>query len=396
MSGDSDAFSDALDETLVDDEEDEETVLRGIEAVMKERPSLDLSNYEDLYSAAVGAAVGLIKGQLPSIYLSVLLSLNFIVQGLLVRYSFVYVVVPAINDAQDLYQKYHTEVFPNGAFSQTIWENWDSDNDGEAKTNLCNLTKAGPPLFQIVVLWLWTLTIFQDIVENKKFATVIRHLESSTKGTQDGDLQRRNSVSRHDIDGVITSIDPKSRALLLLMCGGRLVIALALLVEGYMWLSSTMSFSDLILNAVALGFILEVDGILYTFCLPPKMRAALAEAELADLSTEHDIDRLIGKGDVRGAMNLANNHASGISSLRSTALWGLSSILLVFMYVFGMLDRFPHLAVLPGYKFDVHSHCNDVLPKFLSLPCSSAGIECFPGPNGEVLPYMCGEVECFR
>ena len=66
MSGDSDAFSDALDETLVDDEEDEETVLRGIEAVMKERPSLDLSNYEDLYSAAVGAAVGATSGDASS------------------------------------------------------------------------------------------------------------------------------------------------------------------------------------------------------------------------------------------------------------------------------------------------------------------------------------------
>mmetsp|Transcript_104236 Transcript_104236/g.321562 ORF Transcript_104236/g.321562 Transcript_104236/m.321562 type:complete len:670 (-) Transcript_104236:67-2076(-) len=53
----------------------------------------------------------------------------------------------------------------------------------------------------------------------------------------------------------------------------RVGIALALALAGTMWLSTTTSTTDLILNAAALGFILDLDECLYETTVPADVRA---------------------------------------------------------------------------------------------------------------------------
>ncbi|CAK9064167.1 unnamed protein product [Durusdinium trenchii] len=59
----------------------------------------------------------------------------------------------------------------------------------------------------------------------------------------------------------------------------RAVLAITLLISGVQWLASTTSIVDLILNAVALGGILEVDEFIFVALVPTKIQLAVQKLE---------------------------------------------------------------------------------------------------------------------
>lgn len=61
--------------------------------------------------------------------------------------------------------------------------------------------------------------------------------------------------------------------------GLRALIAGALLYAGVLWLGYTTSISDLILNAVALGAILEVDEMIFSALMPKKLQLKVQDLE---------------------------------------------------------------------------------------------------------------------
>ena len=63
-------------------------------AMDSDPPTIDLSAEEDLYSAAIGAGVGMIQGKTPILYLLFLVCVNFVVQLALVGFTGSYIVLP--------------------------------------------------------------------------------------------------------------------------------------------------------------------------------------------------------------------------------------------------------------------------------------------------------------
>ncbi|CAE7275278.1 hypothetical protein AK812_SmicGene37950 [Symbiodinium microadriaticum] len=59
----------------------------------------------------------------------------------------------------------------------------------------------------------------------------------------------------------------------------RALIALALLYAGILWLAGTTSIEDLILNAVALGAILQVDEMIFAALMPKKLQLEIQDLE---------------------------------------------------------------------------------------------------------------------
>lgn len=59
----------------------------------------------------------------------------------------------------------------------------------------------------------------------------------------------------------------------------RLAIAVALLYAGVLWLAGTTSITDLILNAVALSAILQVDEMVFTALMPKKIQINIQDLE---------------------------------------------------------------------------------------------------------------------
>lgn len=59
----------------------------------------------------------------------------------------------------------------------------------------------------------------------------------------------------------------------------RTVVAFCLLIAGTQWLARTSSITDLILNAVALEAILQIDEMIFASLFPKKIQAAMYELE---------------------------------------------------------------------------------------------------------------------
>jgi len=64
----------------------------------------------------------------------------------------------------------------------------------------------------------------------------------------------------------------------------QLSIGLCLLFSGAFWLAYTKSIPDLLANAVALSYVMQVDELLYQVVVPRKVKALVANLEPVDMN----------------------------------------------------------------------------------------------------------------
>eukprot|EP00439_Symbiodinium_sp_Y106_P033320 s332_g3.t15 len=79
--------------------------------------------------------------------------------------------------------------------------------------------------------------------------------------------------------GTFVSISVNRFRLIVASCLLRAVLAIALLVAGLQWLGGTTSIADLILNAVALNTILDIDDFVFQAVMPTKIQLTLRGLE---------------------------------------------------------------------------------------------------------------------
>merc|ERR1719507_2338189 len=58
------------------------------------------------------------------------------------------------------------------------------------------------------------------------------------------------------------------------------LITVLLTLIGFVWLTATVSFADLILNAVALAFIIQIDEQIYNVLIPNSLKERMAQTVL--------------------------------------------------------------------------------------------------------------------
>merc|ERR1719215_924451 len=107
---------------------------------------------------------------------------------------------------------------------------------------------------------LWWMTMLYEIRECERLGRILVHLKSSVSSTVtkvvDGD------------ERIIQLACPVRYALFFLVWLPKTFIACVLLVIGTMWLAATGSVVDLILNSVALQFVVEIDETLFGAMFP--------------------------------------------------------------------------------------------------------------------------------
>lgn len=132
-------------------------------------------------------------------------------------------------------------------------------------------------LLCVLAIFLWGLTIFEEAFDAVQFLTSVICLpwgNATHIGISEGKLELR-AISR-------------SRAVLALSVAFvRLGIAGVLLYVGSVWLINTDSPDDLILNAVALNFLLQCDELVYSVFCPPTARALIQALEPIPLKKRH-------------------------------------------------------------------------------------------------------------
>jgi hypothetical protein len=135
---------------------------------------------------------------------------------------------------------------------------------------------------------------------------------------------------------------PACIKLLLIICVGlpRLRITCYVLWLGCRWLAATCGFGDLLLNAVALEFIIKVKELIYTSLIPYRSKEDGNTTKMPPFSARLEFGAQAGLGSV---------------------VWFLLAISWVYIYMYHIQT------VLPDYQQDVRVICASYLKEKFSI-----------------------------
>eukprot|EP00931_Biecheleriopsis_adriatica_P016814 TRINITY_DN12280_c0_g2_i2.p1 TRINITY_DN12280_c0_g2~~TRINITY_DN12280_c0_g2_i2.p1 ORF type:complete len:717 (-),score=102.50 TRINITY_DN12280_c0_g2_i2:192-2342(-) len=118
---------------------------------------------------------------------------------------------------------------------------------------------SGAVLAMLVIL-MWFLLVTSDVKECCQFVLALLRLKRGRK-TEFSLMEDTEQI-------VIDQISYARVGLIILLQAFRLTIACALFVVGALWLAAEINIEALVLNAAALGFVLDVDEVLYNHFAP--------------------------------------------------------------------------------------------------------------------------------
>jgi len=141
----------------------------------------------------------------------------------------------------------------------------------------------------------------------------------------------------------------------------KIAIAVYLWWLGARWLTSTTNFQDLLLNAVALAFITELDELMYKVIVPEDIQALVGMYKIArsgygckpDIVAEHFHETC-------STMLEESDRAARRRIARILVTMAVVTALPI-LYMRYLQN------VLPGYRWDVHAPCESRVAEFLDL-----------------------------
>eukprot|EP00927_Polykrikos_kofoidii_P074715 TRINITY_DN70741_c0_g1_i1.p1 TRINITY_DN70741_c0_g1~~TRINITY_DN70741_c0_g1_i1.p1 ORF type:complete len:406 (-),score=51.12 TRINITY_DN70741_c0_g1_i1:196-1347(-) len=203
--------------------------------------------------------------------------LNFVVQLSLVWFVQQHAVNPAIRSVQGMVQYFHAGVFDTDG--QFLRENWDAFD----KEGLCQIAMRDV-MFSRLIIFIWTTTMMVEIRACDKLLVDILAMPVCSNAndmvTMSSDVESRVLV--------VGLTKPVRLSLIVFVCIPRLLLALLLLQVGFTFLTASLTLKDLLLNAVAIKFIMNIDEMLYLASLPELHREAVAKASFVQPRTEDD------------------------------------------------------------------------------------------------------------
>eukprot|EP00419_Tripos_fusus_P024059 CAMPEP_0172719248 /NCGR_PEP_ID=MMETSP1074-20121228/75398_1 /TAXON_ID=2916 /ORGANISM="Ceratium fusus, Strain PA161109" /LENGTH=389 /DNA_ID=CAMNT_0013544583 /DNA_START=145 /DNA_END=1314 /DNA_ORIENTATION=- len=304
---------------------------------------------EDIYGASMLALAkdltDLVSGEAVSIltivrftFPLVLLAVNLALQFLCLFYINKYVVAASVHHVQETYARFHRNVFQaDGKWDETTWLRYDD----QAKDNLCQIAMTNQSFYYTALL-IWIVSSLHEFRAGQQLlGNIMRVPTAESFGDQ---------LLFDDVDEVkvyITALKPVVRCLMIcLVVLPKIVISVALMGLGMRWLSATTSFHELIMNAVAMTFVTQIDELLYHFALPSSYRTQVADIDFSiqDVTPE-EIER-----------------EAWLSYVRS-AFYCVLSIVLVPIYAEIIQD------ILPSTVYHLVSNCREWQEQHTSLKC---------------------------
>jgi hypothetical protein len=219
--------------------------------------------------------------------------MNLLFQSLILWYIYIFVVLPSVRHVQMLYAEFHGQMFDaDGNFDHDAWESY------EGKQQVCQITMSSRK-FYFGILTLWGLLMMQELRSCQRVAMDIMAVRSVDSLDQMLDYV---NTGNYELGGrclIIGLTKGMRAAVLVLVCLPRAIIGLVLLSLGCQWLSSSASFADMTLNAMALEFVKNIDEILYDSILPRQLKNEIAETNVFKIEkqkTKADLDSAEWKG----------------------------------------------------------------------------------------------------
>jgi len=272
-----------------------------------------------------------------------LMLVNLVLQFMLLNYIGSYVVEPAVRNVQTLYQDFHSQVFDSeGQIDQSVWTGYPMTDQ------VCQITMADKTFYYIILL-LWALRILDEL---RKIQRQIDDICGCSGCSEASEMLEFTEDATGDGAGacLITHLTAQMRWLLLiLVIMPRTFIAVRLLLLGCRWLSASASFSDMVLNAMALAFVTDIDERLYCSVLPNALKKQIADTNFffeEEPKGKAQVDR------------------SEWKMYKRTLAWLVLTSL--FLFTYGEFLQ----TVLPNDLSDLRSHCSTYTERNASPICS--------------------------
>eukprot|EP00811_Abedinium_folium_P036260 NODE_8986_length_1454_cov_8.574228.p1 GENE.NODE_8986_length_1454_cov_8.574228~~NODE_8986_length_1454_cov_8.574228.p1 ORF type:complete len:383 (-),score=96.54 NODE_8986_length_1454_cov_8.574228:213-1361(-) len=312
-----------------------------------------------------------------------LLFVNIIIQATLLYYTKTFVTAKAVHSIRSVYDRFEFVMYGSDNINMELTQNgkrrgieqyfneehFDTLNEEEKASACC--IPFSEPYFLMLVLFVWTLSCCTELKRTKELFVelicelpLVHYVEHQLK--RDSAAQPdEEMVEALEMGGIpegraralVKKIEDKlalatntSKLVGLTWCVKvvvvtliilpKLLITCGLLLLGCRWLSATTSFADIIVNTVALEFILCLKDLLFNLLV-----SARSKREMSRMS--------ISLPDM-------GEHANFWTFL-GTALWGIFAVAWVAVYMFQLQT------VLPDYRWDVHDVCEEwVRTRYLS------------------------------
>lgn len=249
----------------------------------------------------------------------------------------------AVNQIRSVYDRYEIIMYGNDTARMARTANgfhrgrepyFDPQNfeklDEEDKEQVCQIPLSQPTFF-MTLLTIWTFTVVADI--RKAIDTWVRivRITPTIDSMKDSMEQAEGSDEEFVIIGLTA---PVKITLSIVLFLPRLVVDIYLLWLGCRWLTATPSFEDVILNAVALEFILVLNNVIFSTVVP--LQSVVDTRNTQILPREKEVQPTA-------------------KSVLAAFAWGIGSMIWVLLYMY-LLQ-----AVLPQYRWDVRDVCIEFL-----------------------------------
>mmetsp|Transcript_94538 Transcript_94538/g.304100 ORF Transcript_94538/g.304100 Transcript_94538/m.304100 type:complete len:245 (-) Transcript_94538:237-971(-) len=221
---------------------------------------------------------------------------------------------------------------------------------------LCQLpvTNARKQLY--LVLCLWWMSIVAEVRKNER---MLRHISQFPTASDPRDMIHFDPKTHKER---IMRLSPFTKCLLYsCIAGMKLLISIGLLLAGTVWLTASQSIADLLLNSVALGFIILVDETIYNALYREAIQEPIHGMKLWLKSD---------KGD-RAQKDVL------MRELRESWMYYSGCLILVALYL-NLGQSLPYIGVLPNFQYDA------LCPLYWETEMTRV---CGAWPNKDCFPY---------
>jgi hypothetical protein len=282
-----------------------------------------------------------------------LLAVNYLLQIGILVWVYWYVASPTLHRAQRVYQRYHHDVFEDGEFQEELWNAW----DWKQQHALCRIAFSNY-WFLYAILSLWWLAMVTEATKTWTLFTKINSLGHTNDGSQMVKIKLSDEDPDEDVNHVYSLLISVRIGLCTLIILPKFAIAAGLLWVGSVWLAATDSFENLVLNSVALTFIINIDESIFQGLVPGTMKTNIGKTKLVRPRLKEEYEQ-----EVKGAYR-------GVTLQLITVVVGVAA----YMSEFG--QSIPYVGIFPGYAADNDIACAKMWNVQRTLVCSR-GEECF-------------------
>eukprot|EP00811_Abedinium_folium_P033369 NODE_6338_length_1681_cov_5.433719.p1 GENE.NODE_6338_length_1681_cov_5.433719~~NODE_6338_length_1681_cov_5.433719.p1 ORF type:complete len:369 (+),score=61.81 NODE_6338_length_1681_cov_5.433719:139-1245(+) len=283
-------------------------------------------------------------------FVVLILTVNYLLQLGLIYWIYVYVVGPSVHLAQRIYRDYHREIYTKeGEFIWEAWEAWDV----YSKSEVCGLA-FGSYFFMFAIQWLWVVTMVNENNKTEQLLADIRAVAITTDADRMIDSEEPDGKVR------VKRLTPFVRFFLIaIVIIPKFVVGFSLLVVGMTWLTATDAFSDLILNAIALEFVVGIDNLLYEAMLPKCVVQAIQNTKIF-IKAKKQTKR--------------QKETEVLWHFIKSSGWVVFSVATVYLFL-GHGQYIPYAGVFPLYAHD--TSCPIFIARMSKRLCTSDK-DCFP------------------